>query len=75
MSVLMTRGVQVPLPLSPAPAVPAASPKRAPAGARPRRRGRPLRRPRLDPCPVCRGPLAMGEGYITCVVCGLRRAA
>ena len=34
---------------------------------------------RLPPCPLCRGPVAAGEGYAsrlaTCVVCGDRRAA
>lgn len=68
MPVIMTRGIQVPLPL------PGAS-----APSLPRRQGRPERRRyrRVTPrhCPDCRGPMATGEGFTTCVVCGLRRAA
>lgn len=63
----LTRGAQVPLPL----ALPRASVPRA----RVHTSARPLRRPRIGSCPVCHGPLAAGEGYVTCVVCGLRRAA
>ena len=68
MPVLMTRAAQLAL------ALPGLKRERRRA-ARPRRRRPPLRLRRLPPCPLCRGPVAAGEGYATCVVCGDRRAA
>ena len=67
MPITMTRAVQVPLPL-PAPAMASRSRRRA---------RRSLRRPRTPQrlCDNCRGPVALGEGFLTCVVCGQHRAA
>ncbi len=67
MPITMTRAVQVPLP------IPASA-----ATSRPRRRTRrTVRRARTPQrlCDNCRGPVARGEGFLTCVVCGLHRAA
>ena len=75
MPITMTRGIQVPLAL---PTAPATTPAGAPATPNPRRRVRPAmprRRPEPRFCDNCRGPVATGEGFLTCVVCGLRRAA
>ena len=78
MPVVMTRGIQVPLPfpdyLSPG------VPRRQARPGWPSRRTRPATLSRRAQtlrhgCPDCRGPLAAGEGFVTCVVCGLRRAA
>ena len=76
MPITMTRGIQVPLALPTAPADHAG--RRTHATPNPRRRVRPAmprRRPAPRFCDNCRGPVATGEGFLTCVVCGLRRAA
>ena len=67
MPITMTRAVQVPLPL----------PASATASRSRRRPRRPMRRPRTPQrlCDNCRGPVALGEGFLTCVVCGQHRAA
>jgi hypothetical protein len=71
MPITMTRAVQVPLPLAGPPAgATAASPSRRHA---PRALPRPRPAPRF--CDNCRGPIARGEGFLTCVVCGRHRAA
>jgi hypothetical protein len=67
MAVLKIRGVQVRLPITAALA--------APARRDARHRSRPSRPPQIRHCPDCRGPVAIGEGYALCVVCGRRRAA
>ena len=75
MPITMTRGIQVPLAL---PTTLPTTPAGAHATPNPRRRIRPAmprRRPAPRFCDNCRGPVATGEGFLTCVVCGLRRAA
>ncbi len=75
MPITMTRGIQVPLAL---PTAPATAQPTTHATPNPRRRIRPAmprRRPAQRFCDNCRGPVARGEGFLTCVVCGLRRAA
>ncbi len=75
MPITMTRGIQVPLAL---PTTLPTTPATTHATPNPRRRIRPAmprRRPAPRFCDNCRGPVATGEGFLTCVVCGLRRAA
>ena len=68
MAVPFTRSIQLSFPLRlPMP--------RATARRARQRRPLPLPLPAPTTCPDCQGPTAHGEGFLTCVVCGYRRAA